>query len=274
VEPAWTVTSSDDVTLAGYELGGDGDVMLISHATGLCALMYRRLADLLTEHFRVVTFDYRGHGRSTTPATTDALAWQRIAHDTAAVRARLGDGPVHAFGHSMGGACLLLAERAQPGSFASLFLFEPIVFPEGHVDGQNTLAEGARRRRAEFPSRADVLARYATKPPYDGILAGCLADYVEHGFADVDDGVRLRCDPVVESTVFANGSGSTVAGLDAVAVPTVVAAGRPPGAAELSPFVAAALPQAQFTDYPQLDHFGPFQDPFTLAAAITAHARA
>lgn len=274
MEPSWTVASTDDVTVAGYELGGAGDVLLISHATGLCGPMYRLLAEQLTAGFRVVAFDYRGHGRSSSPGSPEGLAWDRITDDTLAVRAELGGGRVHAFGHSMGAACLLQAERRAPGSFATLFLFEPIVFTEAKPAVQSRLAEAARRRRPEFPSRADAMLRYASRPPYDSILAGALADYVEHGFADGADGaVRLRCQPETEATVFANGAGSTIDGIDGIDAPTVVATGRPPGPAQLADAVASRLQRGELITYPQLGHFGPLQDPITLAAGITEHAQ-
>ena len=66
MKPSWTVASADGCELAGYELGGRGDdVLLIAHATGLCGAMYQLLADELTDTFRVVAFDFRGHGDST-----------------------------------------------------------------------------------------------------------------------------------------------------------------------------------------------------------------
>ena len=52
MKPSWTVTSADGCELAGYELGGVGDdVLLIAHATGLCGAMYQLLADELTDTF-------------------------------------------------------------------------------------------------------------------------------------------------------------------------------------------------------------------------------
>ena len=46
----------------------------------------------------------------------------------------------------------------------------------------------ARRRRANFPSRADALHRYASRPPLNELRADSLFSYVEHGFRDMTDG--------------------------------------------------------------------------------------
>jgi len=158
MNPSWTVASADGCELAGYELGGAGDVLLIAHATGLCGAMYQPLADELTDRFRVVAFDFRGHGDSTRSENVD-LGWDRMAEDVVAVVGHIDSERIHGFGHSMGGGALLLAERSAPGMFDSLFLFEPITFPDDvATDGQNMMGDAARRRRPVFASRPDVLA--------------------------------------------------------------------------------------------------------------------
>ena len=87
-----------------------------------------------------------------------------MADDVLAVVGRL-DPPIAGFGHSMGGAALLLAEDRRPGTFRSLFLFEPIVLPDDFAPiGSNYMAELARGRRSTFPSRDEALARYASRP--------------------------------------------------------------------------------------------------------------
>ncbi len=159
MNPSWTVASADGCELAGYEFGGVGDdVLLIAHATGLCGAMYQLLADELTDRFRVVAFDFRGHGDSTRSVEPDPaidLGWDRMAEDVVAVARHVGADRTHAFGHSMGGGALLLAERAAPGLFESLFLFEPITFPDDvATDGQNMMGDAARRRRPVFASSA------------------------------------------------------------------------------------------------------------------------
>ena len=74
-------------------------------------------------------------------------------------------------GHSKGGAALLLAEEARPGTFAALWCFDPVVFPSTldapvDGDGEHPLAAGAARRREVFPSRAEAFANYRDKPPF------------------------------------------------------------------------------------------------------------
>jgi pimeloyl-ACP methyl ester carboxylesterase len=278
VEPSWTVKSNDGSHLAAYELGGRGEVLLIAHATGLCGAMYQLLADDLIDDFRVVALDFRGHGDST-GATAIDLRWDRMAEDVVAVTERIGSAPIHGFGHSMGGAALLLAERNVPGLFSSLFLFEPIIFPDDFsTDGQNVMGDAARRRRVEFESRAEVLYRYASRPPFNQVHAGFLAGYVDNGFADQPDGtVRLKCLPEIEAQVFENGRDVKLSTIEHLTTPVVVAVGHDePGSnpARMGPPLAEALVEGRLIRYEHIGHFGPLQDPWTVARDIRQHIEA
>jgi pimeloyl-ACP methyl ester carboxylesterase len=278
VEPSWTVKSNDGSHLAAYELGGTGEVLLIAHATGLCGAMYQLLADDLIDDFRVVALDFRGHGDSTGETALD-LRWDRMAEDVVAVTERIGSGPIHGFGHSMGGAALLLAERNVPDLFASLFLFEPIIFPDDFsTEGQNVMGDAARRRRVEFESRAEVLYRYASRPPFNEVRAGFLAGYVDNGFADQPDGrVRLKCLPEVEAQVFENGRVVKLSTVEHLTTPVVVAVGHDePGSnpARMGPPLAQALVRGELIRYEHIGHFGPLQDSWTVARDIRRHIKA
>lgn len=273
MEPSWTISSKDGTPIAGYELGGSGEVVLIAHATGLCGPMYRSLADGLASRFRVVAFDFRGHGES---GSAEDYSWNRTAEDINAVAEFLSVGPIHAFGHSMGGASLLFAERNVPCTFASLFLFEPIVFSGGtRGDEQNGMAEAARRRRVEFESPADALYRFANKPPFDQIQVSSLAIYVQHGFAEDPHGrVRLKCLPEIEASLFEQGRLSRLEDVDGTAVPTVIAVGYQDGdfgPAQLGPPLAAALANGVLIRYEHMGHFGPLQDPWSIARDLGSH---
>ena len=275
MEPSWTVKSIDGSQIAGYELGGTGDVVLIAHATGLCGAMYQLLADHLTDRFRVVAFDFRGHGDSSATLDVD-FGWDRMAEDVAAVADHIGGGPLHGFGHSMGGAALLLAETDAPSTFRSMYLFEPIVFTEKFSgNGQTEMSAAARRRRAEFESRAEVLYRYANRPPFNAVHAGFVAGYIDNGFAEQPDGrVRLKCLPEVEAQIFENGQRVELSTVQNVATPVAVAIGHDePGSnpSRLGPPLADVLPRGRLIRYDHVGHFGPLQDPWTISRDIAGH---
>ncbi len=278
LEPTFTVASIDGSSIAAYDFGGSGETMLIAHATGFCGAMYLQFAQHLTTDFRVISFDFRGHGASAGQAGID-LNWDRMGEDLLAVAHSVGGGPMHGFGHSMGAAALLLAESAAPGRFRSLFLYEPISFPEGvTTDGQNFMAQVARRRRPRFDSRAEVLYRYADRPPFNEMRAGFAASYVDNAFVDdaENGGIRLCCLPEHEAVIFESGRHLRFDRVKHIATPTVVAIGREvPGSnpAQLGAPIAEGLSNGRLIRYPHLDHLGPFQDPWTVARDLSEHAR-
>lgn len=270
------VASLDGVQVALHELGGEGPPLLMCHATGFCARAYDPLVALLRHRFAVWAVDLRGHGLSSAPANGD-FAWDRSAQDVLAALDAAGLGPVVAFGHSLGGAITLLAEAARPGTVSAAYLFEPIVWPVGfaHPDGVNPMAAGAVRRREVFASRAEALARYAVRPPLGNLRADCLAAYVEAGFEDLaDNKVRLRCRAASEAATFAAEEVVTVDRIAEVRAKVTVAVGgrtaRPDGSgpAALGAGIVAALPDAVLRRYPALGHFGPLQDPDTIAEDV------
>ena len=162
-------------------LRGSGRGPLLVHATGFCAEVFGPLARSLGRRFRCWGLDLRAHGRSDRPTDGD-FAWSGFCTDVLTAIDHLGLSHPYAFGHSCGGAAILLAEQARPGTFASLYCFEPVVLDEPAgalpVDA-NPLTEGARRRRQTFPVAEDALVNFSAKPPLSGLDPEVLRIYVE-----------------------------------------------------------------------------------------------
>lgn len=274
------IASSDGVELAVHDFGGDGPTILFAHATGFHGLVWSPLIDHLLDRFHCVAVDFRGHGDSPAPQH-GSFDWAGFADDTEAVLDAIDHDPttpLYGVGHSKGGAVLLLAEQRRPGTFAALWCFEPIVLdPERRAQtraiGDHPLAVGARRRREVFASRHEAYDNYGSKPPLDILDPAVLRAYVDHGFADLDDGtVRLKCRSADEAAVYDNSvSHEAFDHLHLVSCPVVVAAGE---IAEHTPAtfaepIAEALPHGRFEHYPHLGHFGPLQAPALMAQRIT-----
>jgi pimeloyl-ACP methyl ester carboxylesterase len=265
--------STDGVEVAAYDLGGDGPPQLLAHATGFHAHVFVPLAARLGERFHCFAFDERGHGETSAPDGLD-YDWHGFAEDAGAVTRGLGLDRPFAFGHSAGGAALLLAEAADPGCFRALYCYEPVVMPVDPPLGprENSLSEGARRRRGVFASRDEAYANYAAKPPFAALAPEALRAYVDFGFADEPDGsVRLRCRPEVEAAIYRMGSAhDAFARFADVRCPVTVACGERTDAFT-PPLVeqqAAALPHGRVEILPGLGHFGPLEDPATVAEAV------
>lgn len=264
------VPSTDGVTVELHDLGGSGPHVLVAHATGFCAGAYGPFAARLAGRgLHVWALDFRAHGATAAPAGGD-LSWTGMTDDVLAAADAIGPGPLLAYGHSMGGACLAAAELRRPGTLDRAVLFEPIIVPPGFdAPGANPLADSARRRRRAFASRPEALARYASRPPLGAFRADALSAYVEHGFVDQPEGtVALACAPEDEAATFEAPGKPQISQLGPVHTPIVVACGERdpfPGPAGFAPLVAEALPHGELRRYPTVGHFGPFQDPDTLA---------
>ena len=182
-------------------------------------------------------------------------------------------------GHSLGGAALLMAEVARPGTFAGMWLFEPIA-PPPHMAARmtgsnNPLADGAERRRPTFPSPPAALENYASKPPLNVARADALHAYVRHGFVPGEDGaIHLACRPADEARIFRGaGAAAVFERLAEVQCPVRIVCGvTDQGPVAFAPDVAAALPQGDLERHDHLGHFGPLEAPAELAASIRAFA--
>jgi len=278
--PALTCVTPDGVDLAVYDFGGTGDDLLLVHATGFCAGVLLPLARALSGRFRCHALDLRGHGRSGRPVDGD-FAWSGFATDVLTVVDRLGLEGAAGFGHSCGGASLLLAEQARPGTFRGLFLFEPVVVPVQSVQfpvKENQLSTGARRRRETFPSTEDAFVNFSSKPPFGGLDPEVLKRYVEDGFEVIptDEGgdgheVRLRCGRNDEAEVYVHGfANGAFARLHEVLCPVTFAYGEDTDAFGEHVMAADAdrMSRASVVSYPGLTHFGPLERPDDVAAGV------
>jgi pimeloyl-ACP methyl ester carboxylesterase len=272
------VNSTDGVQVAVHDLAGHDanlPVLLMSHATGFHAWCYQPLAEHLVTRFHSIGFDYRGHGDTPQPAHV-AVNWSRYADDVEAVALSLTR-PLVAFGHSMGGACLLMAAHRHPDLFSHLVLFEPIVFDPtllGGDEGPPQLAVIARRRRTTFPSFEAAIENFAAKPPLSQFTPAALDAYVRHGFSQTGDGsVELKCSPELEATTFEmSRSQQTWEWLPDITVPVLVVCGAldDDQPSRHSASIADRLPNGTYRQLDELDHFGPMTHPEVVAGLITA----
>jgi pimeloyl-ACP methyl ester carboxylesterase len=266
------VASTNDVDLEVHDLGGDGPPLLLAHATGFHGHVWDPLAAHLDGYHRWA-LDMRAHGDSTEPVGR-ALEWAGFADDLLAVIDALGLVRPFGVGHSKGGAALLLAEQARPGTFRALYLYEPVVMPTEMVTEprpDNPLATGARRRRDTFASLDEAYANYSSKPPFNGLDPAALRAYVDHGFASNPDGtVSLKCRPEMEASVYTHGSAHHAFDhLAEVQCPVTIAVGVEDSfPAAFGRQIADTLPSARVASFPDLGHFGPLEAPALIAASI------
>jgi pimeloyl-ACP methyl ester carboxylesterase len=251
------------------------------------------MADALANVAHCVAFDYRGHGDTPLAPTSAPIDWQRYGDDATAMATWLAEQagqPIVAFGHSMGGACLLMAAHRDPSLFRTIIAFEPIVFPpivfppvavdaaDAAADNDDALESpmvaSARRRRRSFSSFEEAIANFASKPPLNAFTPEALATYVRHGFAlQADGSVQLKCSPDTEAGTFAAGGlHDTWERLPEITTDVLVVSGRVEemGPAMIGTQIAERLPNGRYLQRDDLDHFGPMTHPADCAAIVAA----
>ena len=102
----------------------------------------------------------------------------------------------------------------------------------------------------------------------DSMRADALAAYVNHGFITTKAGtVTLACAPETEAATF-NNAGTSVADIAGLTPRAMIAYGETitePNPAQFAGPAAEALACAELRSYDGLGHFGPLQDPNSIA---------
>lgn len=131
-EEKMTMIRSDGAELAveTFERDGDPAIVLAMGATASMLGWPEAFCEALAEHgFRVVRFDHRDTGRSTSVPPGEArYAVEDMADDVTAVMDGLGIGRAHLVGMSLGGYISQIAALAHPDRVATLTLIasEPL----------------------------------------------------------------------------------------------------------------------------------------------------
>ena len=260
--------------IATWHYGGDGPPLLLAHATGFHGRCWIPFAAALADRFDVWALDQRGHGASGKAPGGRYDDWSLFVDDLLAVVDTLGLSGWRAFGHSLGGAVLLMAETRRPGTFTGICCFEPVVVPPEMLSGETPserprLNDVARKRRGSFASKRAALENYASKPPFARFDPETLAAYVEFGFVDQANGtVTLACAPHDEASVY---EGALVNGawnaLSSVRAPVTVLGGEEVDdpVSMVVEAVARSLRRGAALRVSGVDHFGPFEEPAKVA---------
>lgn len=104
-----------------YEEAGTGsETILFIHGLMLASDSWSVQRDFFAKTHRVITFDLRGQGKS--DKTRDRLDLDSLAEDSAAIIEKLGEGPCHVVGFSMGSFIAMRVAARRPELVRSLVL--------------------------------------------------------------------------------------------------------------------------------------------------------
>jgi pimeloyl-ACP methyl ester carboxylesterase len=144
----------DGATTLHYATSGAGEPILLIPGLGLDHNYYRFGIPLLSRHLQVLAVDPRGIGRSTkSPPPYTVEAW---ADDFAVMIDKLGRGPIHVLGSSLGGSMALALAQRHPGKLKSLI----VVGGFSELDRATELNFRLRLRLIEKLGMSDEVADY------------------------------------------------------------------------------------------------------------------
>jgi 3-oxoadipate enol-lactonase len=103
-----------------YETTGAGDAVVLIHGLGSHVGDWKPQVEALSDTFRVITVDLRGHGRSDKPSGPYSIP--DFSADVAALMRSLDAGPAHVVGLSLGGAVAFQLAVDAPALVRSLVI--------------------------------------------------------------------------------------------------------------------------------------------------------
>ncbi len=103
----------ENETSIHYQCIGEGEALVLIHGLGAnLAFWYMGIARMLARHYRVITYDLRGHGRSSMPDSGYTLP--HMAYDLESLLNHLDIDKAHIVGHSFGARVALYFTTARP----------------------------------------------------------------------------------------------------------------------------------------------------------------
>jgi pimeloyl-ACP methyl ester carboxylesterase len=268
-----------DIDIGGttlhYATSGAGEPILLIPGLGLDHSYYRFGMPLLARHLQVLAVDPRGIGRSTKPPPPYTVeAW---ADDFAVMIDKLGFGPIHVLGSSLGGSMALALAQRHPGKVKSLM----VVGGFSELDRATELNFRLRLRLIEKLGMSDEVADYmglwtltrkfinsdagyATMRANQDIIR---ANSAESYSAFVEALLKWgRCQPGQEREA----KFTTL--LDSIALPTLVVTSDNDHLIpkELSDLIAARIPGAKLVVMPGAGHIPFMEQPAEVVRIVLA----
>lgn len=153
-----TLLMVDDGVRLAYQLDGptDGPAILFLNSLGCDLRMWAPQVQALSDRFRIVRFDMRGHGRSDAPSGPYSL--ERLGRDAIALLDALGIERAHICGLSLGGLAALWLATFRPGRIMRAVFANTAA----RIGSKDFWDEGIERMRADGfgPLHDDVLATF------------------------------------------------------------------------------------------------------------------
>lgn len=212
-------TLDNGITVRGLRTESrDLPLVVFLHGNGFAAGVYTPMVRILAQHMDLLMFDIPGHGKS--DSTNPFAGWNNTAELLYEAMLKTGltrNRSVYGLGHSLGGVFTLLAAHAHPGTFKSLVLLDPILFPRqmllfmwivsrlGLTSRVHPHVLPTLRRRRHWPDKQVAFDYFHGRKIYRHWTDAAVQSYVDYALKDdPDGGVTLCCAPEMEARYFAS----------------------------------------------------------------------
>jgi 3-oxoadipate enol-lactonase len=246
---------------SAYSFEGHGTPLFLIHGIGASRHSWDGLIAQLAPHFRCISYDLRGHGRSPLPPPPYQL--DDLVDDLEQLRAELGIERAHFAGHSLGGMIGPAYALRFPSRVKSLGLYSTAAFRTPDDSGKVRGVVAAMRAKG-IPTVLTTLKDRWFTPEF----AARRADVIERRMQQVID-----TDPDVFLSVFDIYAETEMSPwIGKVTPPALVLTGEEDGGCNprLNRQIADALPNSQLTILPNLRHAILLEAPLQVAEPVLA----
>ena len=243
-------------SVAGPE---DAPVVVLSNSLGATRAMWDPQMPALTERYRVISYDTRGHGDSPSPAGPYTL--DDLVDDLVALLDEVGAERAHVAGLSLGGMTALRLAAREPGRVDRLALLCTSAKP----DPQPFLDRAAAVRSGGTAPLAPAIAGRWLTPAYAAEHPDLVAR-LEAMIAGCDDDGYAACAEVVAAVDLREDLGR-------IPAPTVVISGwddlaLPP---EHQKLIADSIPGAELVTVSPGAHLANLEQPLRVTGVLLGH---
>ena len=205
MEPTSKYVQANGINLHGLTWGNpDNPLLIMTHGIGLCAMVWRPLAEDLGKDYYVFSLDLRGHGDSDKPG---GYTFNDMAEDVIGlVQALNPPQPPYGIGHSAGGMTIMIANSKAPGTMGPTVLVDTRVGPALEVYNPEEREERmnrTRNKRAIWETREIMYDAYRNRRVFSTWTDDAVRDYIYGGTTLLEDGrAELKCPTEVEAIYY------------------------------------------------------------------------
>jgi 3-oxoadipate enol-lactonase len=245
------------------DTGGSGAPVVFSHGMLWNTALFAPQIAVLKNRYRCVAYDHRGQGRSADDIGR-AISMETVTEDAAELIEKLGLGPVHFCGLSMGGIVGMRLAIARPDLIRSLVLLDTTADPEPYKLKYKVMIVVARLFGIGLVSDAVMPALYGRTSLNDPARADERKEWKQQLIMNRKSIWRAANGVLARNSIYGE--------LGKIAAPTLVMVGdedlgTPKPMAER---IAGAIPGAKLMVIPGAGHGSTLEQPAIVTAAIGA----